>query len=406
VTVRPWFPGRAAVGRRAAELSRPASHLLAVPLLERDLHAGSVELGLTSTVFLWVYGILSPFAGYLADRFGRVRVIVFSLMVWSVVTWMTAHAATISQLLATRALMGVSEAFYLPAALALIVEAHGERSRSLPASIRADSTQGWFWAEPGAAGWESTTAGDLCSRSSEEWVSDICCCSGFFLRPAANRQRTAAQPPRFVSSLARLIALPGFARLALVFTIFGVSNWIVYTWLPLYLYERFGMSLTGRGILSHVLHSGGELCRDCRRRMARRPLQQLQRPQPRVDAIPGTGNRRAVSVPDRSNHLTRAANRRSGDIRPRARDIRRQHHARLSQIAPAELRATGYGIFNMASCLVGGIGAAAAGSLKPRIGLSAAFELSGLLLIGGSFLLFRMRIEQPACSEASAAPLR
>ena len=78
----------------------------------------------------------------------------------------------------------------------------------------------------------------------------------------------------------------------------------------------------------------------------------------------------------------------------------------LSQIAPAELRATGYGIFNMASCLVGGIGAAAAGSLKPRIGLSAAFELSGLLLIGGSFLLFRMRIEQPACSEASAVPLR
>jgi MFS family permease len=65
-----------------------------LPLLERDLHATPFQLGLISTVFLWVYGVLSPFGGYLADRLGRARVILFSLIVWSAATWLTGHVAS------------------------------------------------------------------------------------------------------------------------------------------------------------------------------------------------------------------------------------------------------------------------------------------------------------------------
>jgi MFS family permease len=61
------------------------------------------QFGLLTSVFLWTYGLLSPFAGFLADRFNRSRVIIGSLFVWSAVTWMTAHATTFEQLLATRA---------------------------------------------------------------------------------------------------------------------------------------------------------------------------------------------------------------------------------------------------------------------------------------------------------------
>src|SRR5690606_8925158 len=84
---------------------------------------------------LWIYGLLSPMAGFMADRLGKSRVILASLFVWSLVTWLTAYATTFEQLLVTRALMGISEACYIPAALALIMDYHRGPTRSLATGI-------------------------------------------------------------------------------------------------------------------------------------------------------------------------------------------------------------------------------------------------------------------------------
>ena len=93
------------------------------------------QFGLLTSVFLWVYAALSPFAGFLADRFSRSRVIIISLFAWSAITWLTAHATTFGELLATRALMGISEACYIPAALALISDYHRTTTRSLAVGV-------------------------------------------------------------------------------------------------------------------------------------------------------------------------------------------------------------------------------------------------------------------------------
>src|SRR5438034_3404929 len=76
--------------------------------------------GFLPASFKWVYAALSPFGGYIADRFSRRAVIGGSLLVWSAVTWATGHVHTYHELVVTRALMGISEAFYIPGALALI----------------------------------------------------------------------------------------------------------------------------------------------------------------------------------------------------------------------------------------------------------------------------------------------
>jgi MFS family permease len=94
------------------------------------------QFGLLTSVFLWVYGGLSPFAGFLADRFGKSRVIVGSLFAWSAITWLTGHAKTFDQLLAARALMGISEACYIPAGMALIMDYHRGPTHSRQRRVR------------------------------------------------------------------------------------------------------------------------------------------------------------------------------------------------------------------------------------------------------------------------------
>ena len=95
--------------------------------------ASDQDFGTLMAVFMWVYAFLSPVGGFIADKFNRRWTVIGSLFVWSAVTWATGHAQTYSQMLACRALMGISEAFYFPAALALIADFHtgGTRAKAV-----------------------------------------------------------------------------------------------------------------------------------------------------------------------------------------------------------------------------------------------------------------------------------
>lgn len=107
------------------------------PLLRSELHLQDYQLGLIPAAFLWVYAVCSLLGGFLGDRFGRKRVIVLSLLFWSLVSAGIGLARTYPQLLVAVALMGVSEACYLPAGLALISDYHSESSRSLATGIHS-----------------------------------------------------------------------------------------------------------------------------------------------------------------------------------------------------------------------------------------------------------------------------
>jgi len=120
------------------------------PVLKSELGLTDPQLGLTGSLFLWVYGVGCPIAGQIGDKYSKRRLVVLSLAVWSVVTVATGFATSAFMLLALRAAMGVSESLCMPSAIALTAAAHApaKRSRAIAAlstaQIAGTVGGGWF----------------------------------------------------------------------------------------------------------------------------------------------------------------------------------------------------------------------------------------------------------------------
>ncbi|MFN0088286.1 MAG: MFS transporter [Blastocatellia bacterium] len=216
--------------------------------------ATKANWGIVLGSFKWVYAILSPVGGYLADRLSRRHVICVSLFVWSAVTWGTGHVTSFDQLVAARALMGISEAFYIPAALALITDHHLGSTRSRAVGIHqmgiyAGTILGGFSgyiADSPAHGWR--------------WAFTVCGGVGilyslplFGLLRNAPRAADATPQPTPGSAMRELFTNPGFILLLLYFTLPSLAGWVVRDWMPDILKEQFGLG-QGRAGVSAVLY--------------------------------------------------------------------------------------------------------------------------------------------------------
>src|SRR6188768_388910 len=220
--------------------------------LKAEIAMTDAQFGLLTSVFLWIYGIFSPLGGYLADRFSRRAVIIGSLFIWSVVTWLTGHMHSFNGLLAARALMGLSEACYIPAALALIADHHPGPTRSLATGLHMSGIYtgaalggvGGYIAE--AHGWRAGF--HLFGGIGIAYAVIIV----FFLRDAAARATPATTAPvtkvSATGALAALFRAPAFWVLLLVNALVGIANWGVYGWLPTYLKEHFSLGLGAAGM--------------------------------------------------------------------------------------------------------------------------------------------------------------
>src|SRR5688572_12031381 len=171
--------------------------------------------------FKWVYAFLSPIGGYLADRFSRRFTICGSLFAWSAVTWWTGHVNTYAELLTARSLMGVSEAFYIPAALALIADYHVGPTRSRAVGIHQMGI--YFGVIVG--GFSGYVADD--PNLGWRWGFDACGITGmllavplvFLLRDAPARAVTLAPRASPLGAARELLTNGSFILLVLYFTL-------------------------------------------------------------------------------------------------------------------------------------------------------------------------------------------
>ena len=377
------------------------------PPLQQEFKVTSSQLGLLSTYFLWVYGLASPLGGFLADRYSRKKIIIISLVIWSAVTWLTGHVSSFNQLLGARALMGLSEACYIPAALALIADRHSERTRSLATGLHQSGIYvgiilgGWL------GGWLAQHYG---WRPAFTLLGVVGVVYAPMLLLGIRETATAALPTNepvqlnFLTAVATLFRKRDFILLTICATFFSIAGWIVMTWLPLYLYERFQMDLANAGFsatfwiqaAAFVGIAVGGLLAD--RWSATNPHARKLIPLGGFLAggvflfLVGWTASKAVLIP---GLIVYGLSRGFWDctLMPM-----------LCRIAPEQLRATGYGIFNLAGTLVGGTMAWAAGALKEAIGLGGALQISALILCAAGLVLSRLQLnahsaEDPTKSE-------
>ena len=200
--------------------------------------------------FKWVYAFLSPVGGWMADRFGRRLTICGSLFAWSAVTWWTGHVQSYGELLTARSLMGISEAFYIPAALALIADYHTGETRSRAVSfhqmgIYCGVILGGFTgyaADHPSLGW----------RGAFGWSGLIGMTLALpLLILLKDRPRPASASSGNTAGLQTIRALltnRSFLLLVVYFTLPALAGWVVRDWMPAILKSEFKIGQGKAGV--------------------------------------------------------------------------------------------------------------------------------------------------------------
>lgn len=232
--------------------------------IKADLGIGNERFGLLSSVFLWIYGICSPVAGYVADRFGKRRVIIASLMIWSAATLVTGLVTSFEGMLAARAMLGVSEAFYMPAAVALIVEYHRGPTRSRATGLHLSGVYagsvlgglGGAFAE--MYGWRT---GFLLMGAIGVGYALILMI--FFPRPStddgrAERETAGAElaATGLFEAFRSLLATRGFQFLLAMNLLNGAAYWPVRNWLPEFFRSELGVNQAWAGVYGPMAFNG------------------------------------------------------------------------------------------------------------------------------------------------------
>ncbi len=355
--------------------------------------------------FKWVYAGLSPVGGYLADRFSRRYTICASLAVWSAVTWATGHVTTYDGLLWTRTLMGISEAFYIPAALALIADFHAANTRSravglhqmaIYAGIIIGGFSGYL-ADAPQLGWRF--AFDVTGIAGVLYALPLL----FFLRDAPPTSTSSSHDistkPSLGSAAKELLTNGSFILLVLYFTLPALAGWVVKDWMPAILQDKFDIGQGKAGVsatlfvnlaaIGGAILGGWAADRWMRRSVRGRIFVSAIGTSLFIPALFGVGNADTLLIAISFLVLFGLG---WGFFDGNNMPI-------LAQIVRPELRATGYGIMNLVSISCGGLADWGFGVLRdlqtplPLIfGVFAGIALLSVLLV----LLIQPRKEPAA----------
>ena len=217
--------------------------------------------GALMAVFLWIYGIVSPFAGVVADRVSRKKLVVGSLFVWSAVTYLMGYASDFTQLYWLRALMGVSEALYIPSALSLIADWHEGKSRSLAIGIHMTG----LYVGQAVGGFGATIAATFSWHSTFYWFGIIGIAYSVVLalllhdKPKAVDAVAASPDPATLMKkeslwrgLSVVLSTWAFWVILIYFAVPSLPGWATKNWLPTLFEKNLSLDMALAGPMSTI----------------------------------------------------------------------------------------------------------------------------------------------------------
>ncbi len=230
------------------------------PLLKKQFHFTSTELGLIGAAFMWVYAFAAPLAGHTGDRFPRKWVILGGLYVWSLITGLTAQCSRVWHFIVVRGAEGLGETFYMPASMALISDYHGPATRSRAIGIHQTSNYAGTIFGSVLAGWMAERYGWW----TPFWILAI---GGMVLglvvhlfireprRNQAEREVAApdaaeidSPPVPMAAFIAELVRTPTAVTLLAAFFGANMVGFVFLTWMPTFLTDKFHLTLAVAGL--------------------------------------------------------------------------------------------------------------------------------------------------------------
>lgn len=220
----------------------------------------AANFGRLMAVFLWIYGLMSPVAGMIADRVNRKWLVVGSLFVWSFVTLMMGYCTDYHQIYVLRAIMGISEALYIPAGLSLITDYHQEKTRSLAVGIHMTG----LYVGQALGGFGATIASAYSWETTFHWFGIVGIGYSLililFLRDKKDHAVSAkliqpdgkAENP-FIGSikgLGMIFSNIAFWIILLYFATPSLPGWATKNWLPTLFAENLSIDMSEAGPLS------------------------------------------------------------------------------------------------------------------------------------------------------------
>lgn len=220
----------------------------------------ATNFGRLMAIFLWIYGFMSPVAGMIADRVSRKWLIIGSLFVWSGVTFAMGYATTFNQLYWLRAIMGISEALYIPAGLSLIADFHRDKSRSLAVGIHMTG----LYMGQALGGFGATIADRFSWNTTFQFFGMIGIAYSalliLLLKEKDEKLVTLAAPvtkKAFAKSslfkgIGLLLSNISFWIILFYFAVPSLPGWGVKNWLPTLFSDTLGIDMAEAGPLSTI----------------------------------------------------------------------------------------------------------------------------------------------------------
>lgn len=232
----------------------------------KEFHLSKTQIGLVFSAFAYPYLVFQIIGGWVSDKFGAKRTLIYCGVLWAVATILTGFAGGLTSLLLARLLLGLGEGATFPAATSAMARWIPKENRGFAQGITHAFSRLGNAVAPAAVvfvmvayGWRESFY--ICGILSLVWVGlwMIVFTEDPAQHPRVTAEELAAMPlPKSVK--AKTPWGPLFKRMmpvTVVYFCYGWTLWLFLSWIPQYFLHSYDMDIKKSAIFASGVFFAG-----------------------------------------------------------------------------------------------------------------------------------------------------